>query len=209
MRRLLLGDRGRQEGGAAIVEMAIVLPLLVLLVFGIIEFGLAFNKRLTIGNATQSAARVGTAIANNEYADIALLEALEQGLISLPSQGQDIVKSVQIYKADAVGNPANGCPSSTCNVYTYSYDPSGCNWIPCPDPAPPINFDVGGLNWNPEDRNATVGTLDVLGVRVYFSHDWITGAVPMVDVSCATPPTGCWVDTAIMRLEPQQLGAGG
>ena len=67
--------------------MAIVLPLLVLLVFGIVEFGLAFNKRLTIGNATQSAARVGTAVANNEFADISTLEALEQGLIALPSQG--------------------------------------------------------------------------------------------------------------------------
>lgn len=207
MRERLLNARGKHEGGAAIVEMAIVLPLLILLVFGIVEFGLAFNKRLTIGNATQSAARVGTALANNEFADISLLEALEQGLISLPAQGQDIIKSVQIYKANTAGNPANGCPSSTCNVYSYSYDPTGCNWTPCPDPDD--GYDVSGLNWNPEDRNATVGTLDVLGVRVYFAHNWITGALPMVDVSCSTPPSGCWADTAIMRLEPQQLGVGG
>ncbi|MCB1247387.1 MAG: pilus assembly protein [Acidimicrobiia bacterium] len=189
--------------------MAMVLPLLILLIFGIVEFGLAFNKRLTIGNASQSAARVGTAVANNEYADISLLEALEQGLISLPGSGQDTIKAVHVYKADSNGNPANGCPSATCNIYTYSYNPTGCNWTPCPDPDPPVSFDVSGLNWNPEDRNAAVGNLDVLGVRVYFSHTWISGGFPIPNLACATPPTNCWVDTAIMRLEPQQLGVGG
>ncbi len=100
------------EEGAALVEMAIVLPILVLLVFGIIEFGIAFNKRLTIGNATQSSARVATAVANNEYADISALRALEQGLISLPNNGIDVIKSVWIYKAAADGSPeaASGGP---------------------------------------------------------------------------------------------------
>lgn len=201
----------REQDGAALVEMAIVLPVLVLLVFGIIEFGIAFNKRLTIGNATQSAARVATAVANNEYADISALRTLEQGLISLPNNGRDVVKSVWIYKAAADGDPANAgmgdvCVTNPCvNVYSYYYDPlnpTACKWTPCPDP------DVGGysLNWEPTDRHATVGDLDVLGVRVYFSHDWVTGAVPILDVSCSLPPAGCWADTAVMRLEPQQLG---
>ena len=202
--------RGKdREQGAALVEMAMVLPLLVLLVFGIVEFGLAFNKRLTVGNASQSAARVGSAIANNEYADISLLESLEQGLISLPNAGQDVVKLVHVYKANSAGNPVGGCPSTTCNEYTYSYNPSGCNWTPCPDPDPPVNFDVTGLNWNPEDRSATVGSLDVLGVRVYFSHTWITGGFPLGNITCTGGVTDCWQDTAIMRLEPQQLGVSG
>ena len=42
--------------GVALAEMAIALPLLLMLVFGIIEFGLAFNTRLTVGNTTQAAA---------------------------------------------------------------------------------------------------------------------------------------------------------
>ncbi len=194
------------ERGAAIVEMAIALPLLVLLVFGIIEFGLAFNKRLTVGNATQSAARVASAVANNQYADITLLESLEQGLIALPNNGQDVVRAVHVYRASLTGEPIGGCPGPSCNIYTYSFSPSTCNWSPCPDPDPPVSFDVSGLNWNPEDRNATVGSLDVLGVRVYFSHTWITGGFPIGDVSCTVAPTNCWADTAIMRLEPQQFG---
>ena len=202
--------RGKErEQGAALVEMAMVLPLLVLLVFGIVEFGLAFNKRLTVGNASQSAARVGSAIANNEYADISLLESLEQGLIALPNAGQDVVKTVHVYEANSAGNPVGGCPSTTCNVYTYSYNPSGCNWTPCPDPDAPVNFDVSTLSWSPEDRSATVGSLDVLGVRVFFSHTWITGGFPLGDVTCSGGTTDCWQDTAIMRLEPQQLGVSG
>ena len=204
--------RDEQEG-AAFVEMAIVLPVLVLLVFGIIEFGVAFNKRLTIGNATQSAARVATAVANNEYADITALRTLEQGLISLPNNGRDVVKSVWIYKAAANGDPVlSGCGGPCINKYTYSYDPdnpTACKWTPCPDPDPDgLDYDVAKLSWNPTIRNATVGNLDVLGVRVYFSHEWMTGAVPVLDVSCALPPAGCWADTAIMRIEPQQLGGG-
>ncbi len=205
----MITRRKEREQGAALVEMAMVLPLLVLLVFGIVEFGLAFNKRLTVGNASQSAARVGSAIANNEYADISLLESLEQGLIALPNAGQDVVKTVHVYEANSAGNPVGGCPSTTCNVYTYSYNPSGCNWTPCPDPDPPVNFDVSTLSWSPEDRSATVGSLDVLGVRVFFSHTWITGGFPLGDVTCSGGTTDCWQDTAIMRLEPQQLGVSG
>jgi Flp pilus assembly pilin Flp len=48
--------RQDQEGAAA-VEFALLLPLLVLLLFGMIEFGLAFNTRIQATNAAREAAR--------------------------------------------------------------------------------------------------------------------------------------------------------
>jgi Flp pilus assembly pilin Flp len=48
-------DRG--EDGAAAVEFALLLPLLVLLLFGIIEFGFAFSTRIQATNAAREAAR--------------------------------------------------------------------------------------------------------------------------------------------------------
>jgi Flp pilus assembly pilin Flp len=48
-------DRG--EDGAAAVEFALLLPLLVLLLFGIIQFGIAFNARIQATNAAREAAR--------------------------------------------------------------------------------------------------------------------------------------------------------
>lgn len=197
----------KRQRGAALVEMAIALPLLLMLVFGIIEFGLAFNVRLTVGNATQSAARVGSAIGTGPRADIEILSALEQGVFQLPGNGEDIIKEVWVFNAPASGNVPGVCNTATCNE--YAYDPNlSCRWTPCPDPDPPVNY--SGWTWPPDKRNTTVGELDDLGVVVFFAHEWIVGSfLPMTDVVCSNPPNGCWQDTAIMRLEPQQFGIGG
>jgi Flp pilus assembly pilin Flp len=48
----------RDEDGAAAVEFALLLPLIVLLLFGIIEFGLAFNTRIQATNAAREGARM-------------------------------------------------------------------------------------------------------------------------------------------------------
>jgi len=48
----------RDRAGQAMAEMAIVLPILVLLVMGIIEFGLAFRTHQIITNSAREGARV-------------------------------------------------------------------------------------------------------------------------------------------------------
>ncbi|QDG67832.1 pilus assembly protein [Pseudarthrobacter sp. NIBRBAC000502772] len=52
------------ERGAAAVEFAILLPLLLMLVLGTIEFGRAYNAQITLTNAARDGVRV-MAIANN------------------------------------------------------------------------------------------------------------------------------------------------
>jgi Flp pilus assembly protein TadG len=49
---------GREERGAAVVEFAFVIPVLAALVFGIIEFGFAFNSQLEIRSASREGARL-------------------------------------------------------------------------------------------------------------------------------------------------------
>jgi Flp pilus assembly protein TadG len=49
--------RLRRDDGQAIVEFALVLPLLALLVFGIAQFGIAFRNYLTITDAARVGAR--------------------------------------------------------------------------------------------------------------------------------------------------------
>ncbi|MDQ0824914.1 Flp pilus assembly protein TadG [Arthrobacter sp. B2I5] len=46
------------ERGAAAVEFAILLPLLLMLVLGTIEFGRAYNAQITLTNAAREGARV-------------------------------------------------------------------------------------------------------------------------------------------------------
>ena len=71
MRRRDLRSRGRghEQGGVAAVEFAVMLPLLVVLVFGIIEFGLVFNTQLSLTGAAREGARV-MAIHNDQTAAI-------------------------------------------------------------------------------------------------------------------------------------------
>ncbi len=47
-----------REAGATLIEFAIVLPLLVLLLFGIIEAGWAFSQSVEVRNAAREGARL-------------------------------------------------------------------------------------------------------------------------------------------------------
>jgi Flp pilus assembly protein TadG len=52
-----LGLVRRQQGGA-LIEFALLLPLLMLILLGIISFGIAFNNQITLTNAVNDAAQV-------------------------------------------------------------------------------------------------------------------------------------------------------
>jgi Flp pilus assembly protein TadG len=51
-------DLRPRERGAAAVEMALVLPILVLLLGGIIDFGFAFNAQISLTHAAREGVRV-------------------------------------------------------------------------------------------------------------------------------------------------------
>jgi Flp pilus assembly protein TadG len=57
------------EDGAAAVEFALLLPLLVLLLFGLIQFGLAFNTRIQATNAAREGARMAV-VGIDDWADV-------------------------------------------------------------------------------------------------------------------------------------------
>jgi Flp pilus assembly protein TadG len=49
----------RNERGQTLTEFAIVLPILALLLFGVIQFGIAFNNYITLTDAVRAGARKG------------------------------------------------------------------------------------------------------------------------------------------------------
>jgi len=49
----------KNNRGQTLVEMALVLPILLLIIFGIIEFGRIFNAHLTLTHASREGARAG------------------------------------------------------------------------------------------------------------------------------------------------------
>ena len=59
----------KSQKGATAVEFAIILPLLLLLIFGIIEFGLFLFNRHVITNAVREAARAGIVVREDRLLD--------------------------------------------------------------------------------------------------------------------------------------------
>lgn len=75
----------RNEKGAAAVEMALLLPVLILLLFGIMEFGRAFNTQVTLTNAARESVRVMSIAEDAPDARLAAITAagtLNPGLTS-------------------------------------------------------------------------------------------------------------------------------
>lgn len=56
----------REERASAIVEFAVALPLLVVLVVGIFDFGAAFNLKQELNNAVREGARFGASLPKND-----------------------------------------------------------------------------------------------------------------------------------------------
>lgn len=50
----------RSEGGQALAEFALVLPILTVLLFGIVQFGIAFTNSLAVTDATRAGVRAAT-----------------------------------------------------------------------------------------------------------------------------------------------------
>jgi Flp pilus assembly protein TadG len=98
--------RARDQRGAAAVEFALVFPMLVVLVFGIIDFGLLVNANVITANATRDAAR--TASLGGTEAEIR--SQATAGLTSLSTRdAANVTVSVTCAKTAA-----------TCTLYTQT-----------------------------------------------------------------------------------------
>jgi Flp pilus assembly protein TadG len=69
----------RGESGQALVEFALVAPLLLVLVFAVVQFGLLYNNYLQVTDAARTAARQA-AIAHTSTAGITAARASAGGL---------------------------------------------------------------------------------------------------------------------------------
>lgn len=76
MTRLLKGLR-RSDRGGAMVELAVILPVLVLLVIGVVDYGRAFYTSVTVANAARAGAEWG-AQGPTFYVNIAGMKSFAQ-----------------------------------------------------------------------------------------------------------------------------------
>ncbi len=171
--RLAARRRAAHERGQSLVEMGFILPLLVLIVVGTLEFGFVFDHHLTLEYATREGARAGAALAHGgsgppgcagaSDVDPRIVAAVQR---VLTSPGSPVVISnvseIHIYNADV-----NGDPLAT-NVWRYAAG-SG----PVVDGLP-LNFVPFSTAWAACTRNnSAVGTQSI-GVSLTYTYDWQT-----------------------------------
>ena len=109
-------QRRRGDDGASAVEFALVLPILVMLVFGIISFGIVFAQKLALANSTREAARasvVGVQSAQRTTC-LGLASQIRSTATTISMSGANINVNVY-YKADptVTGNGTLVCSGST------------------------------------------------------------------------------------------------
>lgn len=173
----------RSERGAALVETAMVLPLILTVAIGMAEVGFAMVSQMTGANAVRAGARVAAAGRDNSTVELATIRSVEQAMCSL-DHGELLL--IEVYKADADGEPVNA------NTLLNEYTPTGP--LVCDSSNSTALSCTNGCPWPPSARSDSVASLDDIGVRVTYTHEWIASYV------FQTPAT--WSDSTVMRIDP-------
>jgi hypothetical protein len=187
--------RRRNSRGQALVEMAMILPIFLLLVLGTLEFGLAFDHNLTLEYATREGARTGSALANGggplgcgagqspnaATVDNNIIAAVER---VLTSQGSPVkmanVTEIRIYWVD--NNPTGGINTNGAET------PGTVNrWIPgftaATGNSPALDFqpDPGVQGWPACSRTNGLNA-DSIGVSVRYNYNLQTSLGALLSV---------------------------
>ena len=102
-------QRRRDERGAAVVEFALILPVLVLFVFGIIQFGQAYSARIELTSAVREGARLAALGNTTEAAVAQATKAAAKGLNA---------NDIQVTYTASPGSSCAGASSTTTVLVT-------------------------------------------------------------------------------------------
>ena len=75
--------RNQDPGGQALVEFAFVLPILLLLMVAIIDFGILFYSQMAVSNAAWEGARAGATIIDPSQGDQEIMGAIHNATYGL------------------------------------------------------------------------------------------------------------------------------
>jgi hypothetical protein len=119
--RSCLAMSWRDERGAAAVEFALVMPLLILLLFGIIEFARVWNARQTLTDAAREGARI--AVVNYSMLNAAVLDDSVRRVVrrAAGNAGLDITEEKLVIGTIGVGG-VGGSESAQVSLQ-YEYTP--------------------------------------------------------------------------------------
>lgn len=171
MRRRIGRADGPRDRGVALIEFAIVTPILVLLAFATVETGLAWVSNNKVEGAASQGARVAASSGKRPEADVSTLVAIKA---ALPADELANLKRVVIYKSttangkvptSCVPSPENGSNfgvAGVCNSYSGALVRTVTSTTVLP---------TATQQWTPSARkDALAGPPDYIGVWVQTTH---------------------------------------
>ena len=146
-------SRSRPENGAVAVEFALVVPILMMVFFGMITFGLTYNDNLSISNAAREGARLGAAldytpgpaawatsvqtrVAQVYFNDMSSITANQICVDLRDSTGTLVPNAQALGTGCASATPPTlptGMVSGTCAVRVWIAKPARLSWLLVPD----------------------------------------------------------------------------
>jgi Flp pilus assembly protein TadG len=188
MRKMLLApskERRKDQSGQTLVEFALVLPLLLTVIFGTIEFCFLYQSTNTVNFAAREGARVGAVLGPTDAgADSKIITAIFDSTSGGSGLLFSQIQMIEIFKSDQNGTVPATLGSCAQQTNEDVYDGSG---NACP----------GALGWPPSSRNATFNSADYLGVRITFVYNWVTSFVSAAQGQFRTS------SVSIQLIEPQ------
>lgn len=190
----------RTERGQGLVEFAMLVPLFMLLLLGLLEFGFVFDHTMTVSYATREGARSGAAFAQGNATTIPCADidknivAAVQRVLKAPGSLVKLsdIANVTIYDAQANGTPV----ANRSNVWTYN---AGAG--PSVDGAN-LDFVQGAVQWNACGRDNDSSPAS-LGVSIVYNYRFVT---PLsAALGFFGPPGGAGLtirDRTVMALNP-------
>lgn len=109
--------RSRRERGASLVEFALVVPLLTVFLFGIVQFGIAYDKQQSVNSGAREGARLG-ALQTSSLEDLST-RAVQSADLSAVGNDPKVVVS------DSIGVVGVRCPGSTYSSTDNCASPTG------------------------------------------------------------------------------------
>ena len=107
--------RSKKEEGSGLVEFAILAPLFVVLLFGLVEFGLALYNKGVVTNASREGARFGVVYATPRKTEGEIIARVQEYLTK-----SGFTDTANINVTGAQGS--SGSPLSVTVAYPYHFE---------------------------------------------------------------------------------------
>jgi hypothetical protein len=200
-------DTRNRERGQGLVELVLIVPIVMLLIGGVVEFGLMANDTLTLGYGAREGARAGSALAQGGAGDClggddpggvdqTVVAAVQRIIQSDGSNVRLSDVSIKIFRADANGDEIAG----SVNTWAYTGPSSG----PDIDPGPGVSrldFSPTSAPW-PACARVNSGTRDILGVEVEYDRRLVTPLASVMSIFGGSSPSVMLGERTVMTLNP-------